>query len=98
MLEQNDRHRKGSERGTLLQDSPEKLQARGQAAHLLYPGVIQVAEICKAQESSSRDRETTPRAQGTIWPQTAQISENATGKASRKLASHDRHTVSSRLS
>ena len=36
--------------------------------------VIQVCEICKAQASSSRDREAKPRAQGTIWLQTAQIS------------------------
>lgn len=35
---------------------------------------IQVCEICNAQRSSSRDREAKPRAQGTIWLQTAQIS------------------------
>lgn len=35
---------------------------------------IQVCEICNAHRSSSRDREAKPRAQGTIWLQTAQIS------------------------
>lgn len=60
--------------------------------HIPSPSdAIQVCEICNAHRTSSRDREAKPRAQGTIWLQTAQISENATGKAGRELAGHDRH-------